>query len=107
MHTSLAFMNNDKRLIAVLFAGAAIRLALFANEPLVHHAGLRLELATPVTSWKSRKGKERTFKYRKDFLMTIILVQEGIHLYEQGLDPYEGSIYRQVRIAYRVNDGCA
>lgn len=25
-----------------------------------------------------------------------LLVQEGLYLYNQGLDPYEGSIFRQV-----------
>jgi hypothetical protein len=47
--------NDDARFYIVLAAGALLRLALFAYEPLVKHASLRLELATPVTSWKSRK----------------------------------------------------
>ena len=47
--------NNDARFYIVLAAGALLRLALFVYEPLVKHASLRLELATPVTSWKSRE----------------------------------------------------
>jgi hypothetical protein len=42
------------RLYAVLLAGAALRLALFSSPTLVQLAGPRLELTTPVTSWKSR-----------------------------------------------------
>ena len=42
------------RLYAILVAGAALRLALFSSPTLVELAGPRLELTTPVTSWKSR-----------------------------------------------------
>lgn len=47
--------DSDARFYVVLAAGACLRLALFSYAPLVELASLRLELATPVTSWKSRR----------------------------------------------------
>ncbi|KAK9899723.1 PIG-U-domain-containing protein [Cystobasidium minutum MCA 4210] len=63
------------RLAAVLLIGFVLRVGLCAYHPFAAYAGTRLELSTPVTSWKA--------------------LQEGIYLYDQGLDPYEGTIFRQ------------
>lgn len=52
--------TDRKGYYVVLAAGALLRLALFSYEPLVEHASLRLELATPVSSWKSCTACSKT-----------------------------------------------
>lgn len=41
------------RLYSVLLVGFVLRVILCAYEPLSNYAATRLELSTPVTSWKS------------------------------------------------------
>ncbi|KAI8321960.1 PIG-U-domain-containing protein [Martensiomyces pterosporus] len=65
------------RLAWVIMAGSAVRLALLLVFPqaISHHLSGRVELSTPVTS------------YRR--------LVEGIHLSRHGVSPYDGGIFHQ------------
>ena len=69
----------DKRCIFALLSGFLLRLFLFAAFPsLPDLLGHRVEISTPVTSFKR--------------------LQEGHFLYTHGLSPYDGGVYHQVRL---------
>lgn len=98
---------QDYRTPAVIAAGALLRLLLFSRSDLVEYLGSRLELSTPVTSWKSRELGLIVKRHGHSFAVLCnpsdspplcAPVQEGIYLFQQGQDPYQGSIYRQVSI---------
>ncbi|KAJ1962716.1 hypothetical protein GGI12_002480 [Dipsacomyces acuminosporus] len=77
------------RLAWVLLAGSAVRLALFVMFPQViaRHLSGRVELSTPVTSYKR--------------------LVEGLHLSRHGVSPYDGGVFHQsplLLLAFRVID---
>ncbi|KAF8472153.1 GPI transamidase subunit PIG-U [Kalaharituber pfeilii] len=66
----------DKRAICVLAGGVLLRLLLFTAFPsLPTLLGNRVEIATPVTSFKR--------------------LQEGLFLYTHGVSPYDGGVFHQ------------
>ncbi|KAK5171840.1 uncharacterized protein LTR77_003476 [Saxophila tyrrhenica] len=68
---------NDHPKTVLYTSAAALRILLAVTFPGLHEllAG-RVEISTPVNSFKR--------------------LQEGLFLYERGLDPYDGGIFHQV-----------
>ncbi|QSL66959.1 hypothetical protein MERGE_001346 [Pneumocystis wakefieldiae] len=68
--------NYSKYIITLIFIlGFFIRIILFKNKNLVSLLSSRVEIATPVTSYKRLK--------------------EGLFLYEHGISPYSGGLFHQ------------
>ncbi|KAF8453521.1 GPI transamidase subunit PIG-U [Terfezia claveryi] len=66
----------DKRCISVILGGVLLRLLLFTTFPsLPTLLGNRVEISTPVTSFKR--------------------LQEGLFLYTHGVSPYDGGVFHQ------------
>uniref|UniRef100_A0A1I8MAW0 GPI transamidase subunit PIG-U n=1 Tax=Musca domestica TaxID=7370 RepID=A0A1I8MAW0_MUSDO len=67
----------DKHIIKWLILGAAIRLYLCTSE-WVHILGNRVEIATPLNSFKR--------------------VNEGVYLLKQGVNPYDGDMVHEIPV---------
>ncbi|KAG4303864.1 hypothetical protein PORY_002718 [Pneumocystis oryctolagi] len=68
--------NFNKNIILLIFGlGFFVRIILFKNESIVSLLSNRVEIATPVTSYKRLK--------------------EGLFLYEHGVSPYNGNLFHQ------------
>lgn len=83
LHQQLAILHSfrpramDKRSISVIAGGVLLRLLLFTAFPsLPTLLGHRVEISTPVTSFKR--------------------LQEGLFLYTHGVSPYDGGVFHQV-----------
>ena len=90
----------DRRSALVIGAGVLVRLALFVSFPnLPKILGDRVEISTPVTSFKRCKpGVQAIWLIYKPAL-TPSVVQEGLFLYKHGLSPYDGGVFHQVRMS--------
>ena len=82
---------------AAVFAGAAIlRLALFAGFPsLPDLLTGRVEISTPVTSFKRCKQLLSLILALELKLIVRDIVQEGLFLYNHNVWPYDGGVYHQ------------
>ncbi|KNC97681.1 GPI-anchor transamidase subunit GAB1 [Spizellomyces punctatus DAOM BR117] len=65
-----------------VWTGIALRLALFFYTDASSFFKHRVETSTPVTSWKR--------------------FQEGLHLFQHGLPPYDGGVYHQAPLLLAV-----
>ncbi|TPX70155.1 hypothetical protein SpCBS45565_g01943 [Spizellomyces sp. 'palustris'] len=65
-----------------VWTGIALRLALFFYTNASSFFQQRVETSTPVTSWKR--------------------FQEGLHLFQHGLPPYDGGVYHQAPLLLAV-----
>lgn len=89
--------GHDK---TVLFASAAIlRLLLALAFPALPDLLTgRAEISTPVNSFKRCMDIQLIFTKIWNVTSSLFAtVQEGLFLYEHGLDPYDGGIFHQVR----------
>lgn len=60
----------------------------------------RIEVSTPLNSWKRRKlfeknRKKTKFLHIRFFVWVSYTVKEGAFLYDNGIDPYAGDIYHE------------
>lgn len=87
-------MSIDRRKAALFGAAAALRLLLFTSFPGLPDLLMgRVEISTPVTSFKRRGQKRRYFVGNE--LLTLAPVQEGLFLYTHNVSPYDGGVYHQ------------
>ncbi len=90
----------DSHSTAGLYAAAAfLRLLLFTFFPgLPDLLTARVEISTPVTSFKRCKeylcssDKQLRLYY---YLTVVVIVQEGLFLYNHNVSPYDGGVFHQ------------
>ena len=90
---------------ALLFGGAAaLRLLLFTVFPgLPNLLAGRVEVSTPVTSFKRRMSYFHTIlKKGGNTRLTCTAVQEGLFLYTHNVSPYDGGLYHQAPLLLPV-----
>ena len=96
-------MSLDKKQLLIYVAAAAIRLFLFSVFPsLADLLVERVELSTPVTSFKRRKNM-RDWNHTFQFADSSTEVQEGLFLYRHGVSPYDGGVYHQVGCRFSIH----
>ena len=92
-------MAVDRRKAGLFGAAIAVRLFLFTAFPsLPDLLTGRVEVSTPVTSFKRREFCVYTCKDLY-LMLTIVLgssVQEGLFMYTHNVSPYDGGIFHQV-----------
>lgn len=88
-------MSIDRRKAALFGTAAAVRVLLFVTFPsLPDLLTGRVEISTPVTSFKRCKIQPRCRRYEGSFTDKHI-VQEGLFLYNHNVSPYDGGVYHQ------------
>src|ERR1700730_3080584 len=87
-------LTPSNRLNLVFLSALSLRLLLQTQTSLPDLLTSRLEISTPITSFKRRTSP---------FLLKI--VKEGLFLYEHGVPPYNGGVCHQVRIPRAVDIG--
>ncbi len=86
-------MTLDRKTVVVFAAAAAVRLLLFTAFPgLPATLTGRVEISTPVTSFKRCKFPQR---YSVIAYTDMFIVQEGLFLYNHNVSPYDGGVYHQ------------
>lgn len=85
---------KDARFLRLVAAGSLLRLSLFALPRLCDALADRPEVSTPATSFKRRTSSSYSGSPK---LKRFRTVQEGLYLFDRGLDPYEGDLFQQVR----------
>lgn len=90
--------NGDEQQKWLLFGSAAVlRLFLAAAFPtLPDFLTGRVEISTPVTSFKRCKCFIVSAKSLVSHVLTFGKVQEGLFLHNNGLSPYDGGVFHQV-----------
>lgn len=89
----MGVMSLDRRTALLFGAAAAVRLLLFTAFPgLPDTLTGRVEISTPVTSFKRRKLFTNDVKGPAT---NFLLVQEGLFLYNHNVSPYDGGVYHQ------------
>ncbi|KAJ2785181.1 hypothetical protein GGI15_002010, partial [Coemansia interrupta] len=70
-------ISEGSRLLRILLLGFALRLAIltFSEDFVARHLSMRVELATPVTSYKR--------------------LVEGLYLAAHGISPFDGGLFHQ------------
>lgn len=94
-------MVIDRRKVLLFGAASALRLLLFVGFPsLPDLLTGRVEISTPVTSFKRRMCFTLTAgaAYADEFISYV--VREGLFLYTHGLSPYDGGVFYQVQGSY-------
>ena len=92
-------MVLDRRKLTLFGAAAVLRLVLFVAFPSLPKllAG-RVEISTPVTSFKRREQYPTlSFRLTSKANNTHRSVQEGLFLYTHNVSPYDGGIFHQVK----------
>lgn len=85
-------MKLDKQTASLFGAAAVLRLVLFTAFPTLPDTLTgRVEISTPVTSFKRRKHYGEVVVTGSNCL----LVQEGLFLYNHNVSPYDGGVYHQ------------
>lgn len=85
-------MKLDKQTASLFGAAAVLRLALFTAFPTLPDTLTgRVEISTPVTSFKRRKHCDEVVISGSN----LLLVQEGLFLYNHNVSPYDGGVYHQ------------
>ena len=91
-------MTLDRRKTLLFGAAALLRLLLFISLPLLSDLLTgRVELSTPVTSFKRRKASSLAISKHLLTLPGSYAVQEGVFLYTHNVSPYDGGVFHQVR----------
>ena len=94
-------MSIDRRKAALYGSAIAIRLLLCTAFPsLPDLLTGRVEISTPVTSFKRRTYKAAVSHLNASFETDIglcVVVQEGVFLYTHNVSPYDGGVFHQVR----------
>lgn len=99
--------SSNKSGSLVFGAALALRLALFEFPTLANMLGNQVEISTPVTSFKrcnvscfQRKKKQlcpERLTESVHFVCFCNLVSEGVFLFKNGVPPYDGGVFHQVR----------
>lgn len=85
-------MKIDKQTASLFGAAAVLRLVLFTAFPTLPDTLTgRVEISTPVTSFKRRKCSLEVMISGSNSLS----VQEGLFLYNHNVSPYDGGVYHQ------------
>lgn len=88
-------MNQGGNKTGVYAAAAALRLLLFVAFPgLPDLLTGRVEISTPVTSFKRRRSPS-VCVYTSLADPAPCTVQEGLFLYNHNVSPYDGGVYHQ------------
>jgi hypothetical protein len=77
-------------------AALTLRFALFALTNAHQFLSTRIELSTPLTSWK--RGT-----FRKEWRFDTFVATEGLYLFQNGLSPYDGGVFHQVCIRIAID----
>ena len=89
-------MAIDRRKLALYIAALAIRLLLSTAFPLVTELLTgRVEISTPVTSYKRREYPQSATKIKYPLTTLCEKVQEGLYLYTHHVSPYDGGVFHQ------------
>ena len=92
-------MVIDRRKATLFGVAVALRLLLCLAFPsLPDLLTGRVEISTPVTSFKRREHfyhSQQCQRTNADFACTT--VKEGLFLYTHNLSPYDGGVFHQVR----------
>lgn len=86
-------MFKNAKLIYII--GFLIRLALFSFPSVTDTLSQRVELSTPVTSFKRRKLWYYCM-HVYDYNFFSNSVTEGVFLYNSNIPPYDGGVFHQV-----------
>jgi phosphatidylinositol glycan class U len=81
-------LNPSNRLNLVLVSAFCLRLLLQTQTSLPTLLSSRLEISTPITSFKRCAALCRG--------LWLMVVKEGLFLYEHGVPPYNGGVCHQV-----------
>src|SRR5208282_4410144 len=80
-------LTPSNRLTLVLSSAFLLRLLLHTQTSLPDLLTSRLEISTPITSFK---------RCNPAYTPILIIVKEGLFLYEHGVPPYNGGVCHQV-----------
>lgn len=81
----------------ICLAATALRLFLFLTFPgLVELLSTRVEVATPVTSFKRCMYLPPAATEEREHHSDILVVREGVFLFNNGISPYDGGVFHQV-----------
>ena len=97
-------MAIDRRKAALFASAIAVRLLLCTVFPsLPDLLTGRVEISTPVTSFKRRTYGATVSHLTLSLELTSerVLVQEGVFLYTHNVSPYDGGVFHQVRLKRR------
>ncbi len=101
-------MPVDRRKAAVFGGALALRLLLLLLFPsLPDLLTGRVEVSTPVTSFKRRKSPLNPPDHVGGFVDMIVIVQEGLFLYNRNVSPYDGGVFHQVSSGDRAPPTCS
>ena len=78
--------------------GAFVRAWMFNSG---FHLSLsdRVEISTPLNSWKRGKDHFRSYLiHNYDKCTCFLLAVEGVYLYERSLSPYDGDVFHETPI---------
>ncbi len=84
-------MNVDRRKASLFATAAVVRLLFFSFPGLPDLLTGRVEISTPVTSFKRCQYISYVLEQRID----NTVVQEGLFLYNHNVSPYDGGVYHQ------------
>ena len=76
-------------------AALTLRFALFALTNAHKFLSTRIELSTPLTSWK--RGT-----FREEWRFDTFVATEVLYLCQNGLSPYDGGVFHQVCIRIAI-----
>jgi len=86
----------DRQKALIFGAAVAIRLILFQAFPsLPTILANRVEISTPVSSYKRRKLDTQLNHGRNAWTNLIFVVLEGVFLYTHNIPPYDGGVFHQ------------
>src|SRR5437762_3177883 len=80
-------LTPSNRLTLVLSSAFLLRLLLHTQTSLPDLLTSRLEISTPITSFK---------RCNPAYIAILMIVKEGLFLYEHGVPPYNGGVCHQV-----------
>lgn len=83
--------------VMVIWLGLRVGLETQIDSPVIRWISDRPELVTPVTGWKQRMLSNLSLIFSsKESDSEVIVVQEGVYLFQEGYDPYDGDVFHQV-----------
>jgi GPI-anchor transamidase subunit U len=86
----------DKQKALIFGTAVAIRLLLFKAFPsLPTILTNRVEISTPVSSYKRRKLDTRLNHGQNTWANLLSIVLEGVFLYTHNIPPYDGGVFHQ------------
>lgn len=83
----------DTKFASVLVGALALRMILFSVPSLSQVLDGRVEITTPVSSYKRREYKGSKLNV---IGINECVVLEGLFQYSHGVSPYDGGVYHQV-----------